>query len=328
VALNCEVPFGLDVAAEICGPDLSFVKHIMAATNAKIMVCGPGAPTHQDAAGGLTVYLGASELAHVRNAVDLIQDLLRAVREKCQSFVPTYSDAMKMGTDTGVQFGRRVAKPLTDRAWKTHLDSMNHLTVLMQEHEKELVEGRLEMKYLLSSAKVFSHFQEVCRQSAEREAEMDRRLVSMQAHVATILPTIVQQSMQEGMTPPQSMKFALSIVDVVNDIPQPPQPLQQPPPRARPLPMAPAAFEMDRRARPPQPVAPPPSYPQNGVAGGGALGGGPPGAGGYGAAAPQGGGGYGGGGPPAYKRGREEEVAHSSWQPRGGARHGYGARGR
>ena len=69
--------------------------------------------------------------------------------------------------------------------------------------------------------------QEVCRLSAEREAEMDRRLVSMQAHVATILPTIVQQSMQEGMTPPQSMKFVLSIVDVVNDIPQPPQPLQQ-----------------------------------------------------------------------------------------------------
>ena len=28
--------------------------------------------------------------------VDLIQDLLRAVREKCQSFVPTYSDAVRL----------------------------------------------------------------------------------------------------------------------------------------------------------------------------------------------------------------------------------------
>lgn len=290
--LGCQVPFGLDAAAEISGADESFLTHIMRATQAKIMLCGRGVREYEDAAGGLTVYIGGSELAHVRAAVDLIQDLLRAVREKCTSFVPSYSDAMKMATDTGVQLGRKVTKGLQDRAWNHHLDSMNRLTKLIQGHEQQLVQGQVDMKYLESSAEVFSHFQEVCRQSAEREAEMDRRLLSMQALVATLVPTIVQESMQEGMTPPQSMKFALSIVDGVKDIPQP---ALQPPPRARPPPPAPGAFDSDTRGRPPQP---PPMYQQTHVAGAAA----------------------------AYKRGRDDDNARPSWQPRGGASHGYHAR--
>ncbi len=55
--------------SEICGPDQSYLSHIMKETNAKLLVVGRGALQHQDVADGLVVYVGSSDLQHVQDAV-------------------------------------------------------------------------------------------------------------------------------------------------------------------------------------------------------------------------------------------------------------------
>ena len=55
--------------SEISGPDQSYLSHIMKETKAKLLVVGRGAPQHQDIADGLVVYIGASELQPVQDAV-------------------------------------------------------------------------------------------------------------------------------------------------------------------------------------------------------------------------------------------------------------------
>ena len=55
--------------SEISGPDQSYLSHIMKETRAKLLVVGRGAPQHQDIADGLVVYIGASELQPVQDAV-------------------------------------------------------------------------------------------------------------------------------------------------------------------------------------------------------------------------------------------------------------------
>jgi hypothetical protein len=55
--------------SEISGRDQSYLSHIMKETKAKLLVVGRGAPQHQDVADGLVVYIGASELQPVQDAV-------------------------------------------------------------------------------------------------------------------------------------------------------------------------------------------------------------------------------------------------------------------
>jgi hypothetical protein len=69
---------------------------------------------------------------------------------------------------------------VNERGWEQELAAMNRLTKLMQDHETQLVQGQVDLKYLESSAAVFAQYQELCRRAAEKEAELASRLVAIQ----------------------------------------------------------------------------------------------------------------------------------------------------
>ena len=52
----------------------------------------------------------AGQPGNVRAAAALINDLLKAVRAKCATFVPGPSEAIKAGTDMGVKLGKTVTQ--------------------------------------------------------------------------------------------------------------------------------------------------------------------------------------------------------------------------
>jgi hypothetical protein len=73
--------------------------------------------------------------------------------------------------------------------------SVNRLTKLMQDHETQLVQGQLDLKYLESSAAVFSQYQELCRRAAEKEADLASRLVAIQALLNCSMLALLNASM-------------------------------------------------------------------------------------------------------------------------------------
>lgn len=92
VRLGCEVPYGFDAVSEICGPDQSYISHIEKETTASLLLVGRGAPQHQDVLDGLAVYVGGKELKPVQDAAALVSNLLDTVRQKCQAYVPSYTE--------------------------------------------------------------------------------------------------------------------------------------------------------------------------------------------------------------------------------------------
>jgi len=223
------VPLGFDVVEEISGPQNSFLNHIIRETQTAVLLIGKGSGLHEDVVSTLHVYIGATTSHKVQEAMTLIENLLSSVRAKCASFIPSLDSVMQHGTKTGLKLGTKLTADLHDRGWKQELDLLERLKGKMQTHENQLVQDGLDSKFLESSAAVFGQFQDLCRQSALREQDTQRKLVKLQALVAAFVPTVVQKALQNGMTPSHALTFTQSIVEEINQAADAVPPPQQPP---------------------------------------------------------------------------------------------------
>ena len=136
VPLGCAVPYGLDAATDITGPDQSYFNHIQNETKATLILVGRGSLQYQDMADGLVVYIGSKDSKGVEDAGALVKNLLETVRAKCAAYVPPHAPP-QMGAHSHMPSNMASYSPDTSHPTYTQNYSQHNNQIQHQHHQHQ-----------------------------------------------------------------------------------------------------------------------------------------------------------------------------------------------